>query len=88
MFMLMISWINNLSFNVADTNKKIGLIYVNMYERPNDVIYRNRFCDRWFNKYLPPMSYFEGVDMKRVDTELKAGETKVVTVFHKEIIFR
>ena len=34
------------------------------------------------------MSYFEGVDMKRVEPELKVGETEIISVFHDEIIFR
>ena len=34
------------------------------------------------------MSYFEGADMKRVEPELKAGETEIVSVFHEKIIFR
>ena len=34
------------------------------------------------------MSYFEGLDMKRVEPELKAGETEIVAVFHDGSIFR
>ena len=34
------------------------------------------------------MSYFEGVDMKRVETELKAGKKEIVAVFHNGNIFR
>ena len=39
-------------------------------------------------KYLPHMSYFEGVDIKRLETELKAGKTYIVSFFHKKSIFR
>ena len=73
-----ISWINNISFNVANTDNKKGLIYIDGNERPYTVAYRNQFCDRWFIKYLPRMLYFGCVDMKRVDTELKAGDTDIV----------
>ena len=41
---------NNLSFNVADTDKKKESIYVDGHIRPDVVAYRNRFCDWWFNK--------------------------------------
>ena len=34
------------------------------------------------------MSYFEGVDMKRVELGLKSVETDIVAVFHNESIFR
>ena len=52
---------------MADTDKNKGSIYVDENERLDLVAYRNQFCDRWFNKYLPRMSYFEGLDMKRVE---------------------
>ena len=73
---------------MADIEKNKWLIYFNGHERPNILDYRNRFCSRWFNKYLPRMYYFEGVDMKRVDPDSKAGETDIVALFHNEIIFR
>ena len=50
--------------------------------------YRNQFYDIWLNKYLPPISYFEGVYMKSVDPELKAGDTEIVAVFIDKSIFR
>ena len=39
-----ISWINKLSFNVADTDKKKGLMYVDGHEIPNVVANINRLC--------------------------------------------
>ena len=42
-----ISCLNNISFNVADTDKKKGSIYVNRNERSNVVGYRNRFWDKY-----------------------------------------
>ena len=73
---------------MADTEKKKGSIYVDGHEILDVTNYRNRFCDLWFNNYLPRMSYFEGVDMKRVEPELKAVETEIVAVFHNKSIFR
>ena len=34
------------------------------------------------------MSYFEGMDMKNVEPELKVDKTDIVAVFHNEKIFR
>ena len=34
------------------------------------------------------MSYFEGMDMKNAEPELKVDKTDIVAVFHNEIIFR
>ena len=68
---------------MAYTDNKKGPIYVDGHERPDIVAYRNRFGDWWFNHYFPHKSYFEGVDMKRVDPELMVGETEIVAVFQK-----
>ena len=51
-------WLNKISFNVAETENKNGLIYVDGYEIPDVVAYRNLLCDIWFNKYLTCMLYF------------------------------
>ena len=79
-----VSWINKISINVTETDKNKGSIYVDGHERLGVVAYRGWFCDIWFENYLPHMLYFEGVDMKRVDPELKAGETDIVAVFHEK----
>ena len=63
-----ISWLNKLNFGVTDTDKnKDPCILMNMRDREDVVVYRTRFCNRWFNKYLPRMTYFEGENMKPVD---------------------
>ena len=59
---------------MTDTDKRQGSIYINRHERPDVVDYRNCLCDQCFNKYLPYMSYFEGLDMKILEPELKAGK--------------
>ena len=82
-----ISWLNTLCFAVTDTDKKKCSIYIDGHERSDVVAYRNRFCDRWSNKYLPRMTYFEGDDMKAVEPVLN-GEQRMVPIFHDESIFR
>ena len=81
------SWLNELSFCVTDTDKKKGSIYVDGHERPDVIEYRNRFCDRWYNKYFPRMTYFDGDMMLPMEPDLK-GEQKIVPVFHDESTFR
>ena len=72
---------------MCHTLKRIESIYVNGNEIPDVVDFRNRFCDQRFNNYLPRVSYFEGVDMKIVETDFKAGEAESIELFHGEIIF-
>ena len=60
---------------MADNGNKKGTIYVDGHERPDVMAYMNWFCDQWFNKYFPHMSYFKVVDIKRVEPELNAGKT-------------
>ena len=62
---------------MVDTDNKKYYIYVDGHERPDVVAYRNQFCDRWFTKYLPRMSYFEGLDVMRLYPELKVGKAYI-----------
>ena len=80
-------WLNQLSFDVTDTDKKKGLMYLDGYERDDVVAYRKGFCDRWFNRYLPRMTYFEANGKVPVEPDLN-GDQKIVPVFHDESTFR
>ena len=82
-----ISWLNKICFDVTDTDKKKGSIYIDGHEREDVVAYRTRFCNRWFNKYLPRMTYFEGDMMDPVEPDLN-GERQIVPGFHDESTFR
>ena len=53
------NWLNYLSFEVTDTDKKKYYIYVDGYEQADVVDYRERFCKRWFDRYLPRMESYE-----------------------------
>ena len=80
--------LDKLCFEVTDTDKKKGSIYVDGHERQDVVEYRTRFCERWFTKYSLRMAYFEGEDMIAVEPELPHGVQKLVPVFHDESTFR
>ena len=52
-------WLNYLSFEVTDTNKKKGYIFVDGHERADVVDYRERLCKIWFDRYLPRMESYK-----------------------------
>ena len=54
------NWLNSISFEVTDTNKKKGSIQVDGHERADVVAYRERLCKRFFDRYFPIMVSYEG----------------------------
>ena len=60
------SWLNALGCLITDTEKKKGSSYVDEDEQKDVVEYRNRFCNRWFKRYLPRMENCRGERWRRL----------------------
>ena len=81
------NWLNSLSFEVTDTDKKKGSIYVDGHDRADVVAYKERFYKRWFDRYLLRMESYEGPEMVEIPPELAGHESNIVPVFHDESTF-
>ena len=81
------NWLNSLSFEVTDTDKKKGYIYVNEHERADVLAYREIFCKRWFDRYLSIRASYEGPKMVEISHKFAGHESKIAPVFHDESTF-
>ena len=52
------NWLNSILFEVTATDKEKGSIYVDGHEQDDAVAYREQFCKRWFDRYLPRMESY------------------------------
>ena len=64
------NWLNSLSFQVTNTDKNKGSIYVDGHERADVVAYSERFCKIWFDRYFPIMESYEGPEIVEILPEL------------------
>ena len=54
---------NYILFEITVIDKNRGSIYLDGHERSDVVAYRERFCQRWFDRYLPRIESYEGTKM-------------------------
>ena len=73
---------------MVDTDKKKGSIYINGHENLMLCLTIIGSVIDGSTSIFHVCCKFKGVDMKRVDTDLKMDETDILAVFHDEIIFR
>ena len=52
-----------MGFEVRDSSKRTGSIYVDGHERSDVVAYRTKFVRRFIDDYLPAMELYDGDDM-------------------------
>ena len=78
---------NSLLFEVTDIDKKKGSIYVDGHDQADVVAYKEQFYKKWFDRYLPIMESYEGLEMVEIPLELAGHESNIVPVFHDESTF-
>ena len=57
------------------------------HERADVVAYRERFCKRWFDRYLPREESYEVTEMVEIPPDLAGHESKIVPMLHDESTF-
>ena len=57
------------------------------HDQADVVAYKEQFYKKWFDRYLPIMESYEGLEMVEIPLELAGHESNIVPVFHDESTF-